>query len=281
MCEGYDRPVERVAKEAGEQASEGAVAAPPAAATLPGSLAWASAVGNRAVQRYARRRQIARLTPQEILEQYQVNEDTTAEWTPKLAGAIPIPFAESRVLTTTEGRLLDTLSFSRGLLGLSEFRSIAQAAFAESTAQFPDPSTIPSYVPADRVAEWKNNDGHRDAFRHCYWNMRLAAEFGNEWTRQFTTAHEALPGNTAAREAMDLYNNRIGRSIARDNPGADLDELTALVRDAVDDGRLIVIDRSGNLAFSNTVAVWDHGLAPTGTRAGVIAVPAGNASVDP
>ena len=80
---------------------------------------------------------------------------------------------------------------------------------------------------------------------------------------------------------MDLYNNKVGRSIARGAPDADLDELATLVREAVDDGRLIVIDRSGNLAFSNTVTVWDHGLAPTGTRAGVIAVPAGNASVDP
>ena len=273
--------MERVAKEAGEQAPEGAVAAPPALARLPGSLAWASAVGNRAVQRYARRRQIARLTPQEILEQYQVNEDTTAVWSPKLGGLIPIPFADSRELTTTEGKLLDSLTFSRGLLGLSDFRSIAQDAFAVSTAQFPDPATVPSYVPADRVAEWKGNDGHRDAFRHCYWNARLTKEFGIGWTQQFTTAHEALPGNTASREAMDLFNNEVGRAIARDNPDADVDDLARLVRAAVDGGRLIVVDRAGNLAFSNTVAVWDHGLAPAGTRAGAIAVPAGDASVTP
>jgi hypothetical protein len=270
--------MERAGKESGAQSAESPVTALPAAATQPGSLAWASAVGNRAVQRYAR--QIARLTPDEILGQYQVDDDTTEEWTPKVAGAIPIPFAESRVLTSTEGRLLDSLSYSRGLVGLSEFRSIAQAASAEAIAQFPNPGTIPSYVPTDRISEWKNNDGHRDAFRHCYWNAWLAGEFGQEWTEQFTTAHEALPGNTAAREAMDLYNNSVGRSIMRNNPGADAEELAALVRDAVDEGRLIVVNRSGNLAWSNTVAVWDHGLAPDATREGRLAVPAGDASAE-
>lgn len=272
--------MERVEKHADQQADETSTATAPAIATVPGTLAWASAVGNRAVQRYATaRRQVARLTPQEIIERNQVMEDTTEEWSPKGWGVIPIPFTESRVLTSTEGRLLDSLTTSRGMVGLYDFRSIAEDAFSVSTAQFPDPGTIPSYVPAKRVGEWKNNDGHRDAFRHCYWNARLTREFGYSWTRQFTTAHEALPGNTAAREGMDLYNNKVGRIIARDNPDADTDELATLVREAVDEGRLIVIDRSGNAAWSDEVALWDHGLAPTGTRAGVIAVPAGDASV--
>src|SRR5262245_28707456 len=54
-----------------------------------GSVAWASAVGNRAVQRYARQRMLARLTPDEILEQYQVDEDTMADWSPKAWGKVP------------------------------------------------------------------------------------------------------------------------------------------------------------------------------------------------
>jgi len=272
--------VERVAKHADQEAGETSTATAPGVATIPGSLAWASAVGNRAVQRYANAcRQVARLTGQEVIERNQVMEDTTEEWSPKAWGVIPIPGAESKVLTSTEGRLLDSLTTSRGLVGLYDFREIRDEAFSVSEAQFPDPGTIPSYVPAKRAREWKNNDGHRDAFRHCYWNARLTRDFGYSWTRQFATAHEALPGNPAAREGMDLYNNKVGRIIARDNPDADADELATLVREAVDEGRLIVIDRSGNGAWSDEVALWEHGLAPTGTRAGVIAVPAGDASV--
>ena len=214
-----------------------------------------------------------------MLEDYQVKEDKTEEWSPKLGGLIPIPFASSKMLTVTEGKLLDELTFSRGLVGLSDFKDIAESAFAVSTKEFPDPGTIPSYVPKDREREWKNNDGHRDAFRHCFWNARLTKEFGFKWTQQFTTAHEALPGNTESREAMDLFNNEVGRKIATDNPKATVDELAALVKKAVADGKLIVVDRAGNLAWSNSVALWDHGMAGTGTRAGVIAVPAGDASV--
>ena len=277
-----NRVSEEVGQEAGKDARSGESVAAPLTVASVGSVAWASAVGNNAVQRFARRqgngRTLARLTPDEILEQYQVDEDKVEEWSPKVYGSIPIPWAPSRELTVTEGKLLDSLTWGRGLSGLSEFKSIAESAFARSEKEFPAPSAVPSYVPADRDKEWIGNDGHRDAFRHCFWNARLTKEFGIKWTQQFTTAHEALPGNTASREAMDLYNNEVGRTIAKDNPKASVDDLAKLVRKAVDDGKLIVIDRAGKLAWSNSVTLWDHGLAPTGSRAGKIAVPAGDAS---
>lgn len=253
----------RVPADLAQETDAGAttVASPPASATPLGSLAWASAVGNRAVQRYARRRVLARLTPQEILEQYQVHEDTVEEWSPKAWGVIPIPGAGSRMLTSTEGALLDSLTVSRGLVGLSAFRDIAEDASGRARREYPHSTAPPSYVPADRKEEWRNNDGHRDAFRHCFWNSRLTKEF-------------------AARESMDLFNNERGRQIARDNPDATVDELATLVKAAVTDGRLVVVDQAGNLAWSNAVALWEHGLAPEAARAGVLAVPAGDASVD-
>ena len=55
---------------------------------------------------------LSRLTPDEILEQYQVDEDTMEEWSPKAWGKLPIPFADSRKLTVTEGKLLDELTSS-------------------------------------------------------------------------------------------------------------------------------------------------------------------------
>lgn len=109
-------------------------------------------------------------------------------------------------------------------------------------------------------------------------NAILTKEFGENWTRQFATAHEALPGNEAAREAMDLYNNRIGRAIATANPRASRAELARLVRRAADEGRLVVVDRHGSLAWSNQVALWDHGDVANVTRPGAIPVPPGTAS---
>jgi hypothetical protein len=251
----------------------------PAGRASLGSREWASAVGNRAVQRLARqRRMLARLTPAEILDQYQVDEDRTAVWRPKFGGKVTIPFSDSRRLTVTEGTLLDRLTFDRGLVGLSTFKDIADEAFTVSTREFPSPPSVPAYVPTGGEVNWRNNDGHRDAFRHCYWNARLVKEFNYNWTRQFTTAHEALPGNTATREAMDLYNNEVGRNIARDNPEASDEELARLVRKAVDEGRLIVVNQAGDLAWSNAVPLWQHGIAPETARPGAIRVPAGDAT---
>jgi hypothetical protein len=277
-----NRVSEGVGEQTGEDVRSRESLATPLTVASVGSVVWASAVGSNAVQRLARRhaarRTLARLTPDEIFEQYQVNEDKVEEWSPKAGGLVPVPFAPSRMLTVTEGKLLDELSWGRGLVGLSTFKDIASNAFARSEAEFPAPSPVPSWVPTDRQDEWIGNDGHRDAFRHCFWNARLTKEFGFEWTKQFATAHEALPGNTASREAMDLYNNEVGRKIATDNPKASVDELAKLVRKAADEGKLILVDRAGKLAWSNTVTLWDHGLAPTGSRAGKIAVPAGDAS---
>ncbi|MFN3495913.1 MAG: DUF6973 domain-containing protein [Hydrogenophaga sp.] len=116
-------------------------------------------------------------------------------------------------------------------------------------------------IPADRTNEWQGNDGHRDAFRHSYWSARLTQEYGADWARAFTTAHEGLPGNTADREAMDLYNNSVGIQIAAANPRATPGQLADLVQQAVAKGNTVVIDASGNLEWSDRVALGQHGLA--------------------
>ena len=163
-------------------------------------------------------------------------------------------------------------------MGLNTFNTIKNRAFDESENQFPPPSNIPAYVPDERQAEWVGNDGHRDAFRHAYWNSLLVRNFGEEWTNQFTTAHEALPGNPATREAMDLYNNEVGRQIAIDNPEANDTEIADLVRQASDNGELIVVDQSSKLAWSDQVPLWQHGLTDGTPGRGGQPVPEGNAS---
>lgn len=227
-----------------------------------------------------------------IERNYQVREDTVQSWSPRAFGAVPIPFAPSRELTSTEGRLLNNLTRDRGLLGLQRFSDIADQAFAVSDARYPAPARIPAAAEAQiralppeqqpqARAQYAGNDGHRDAFRHTYWNALLAREFGAAWTQQFTTAHEALPGNNGLREAMDLYNNEVGRAIAVANPDATPEQLANLVGRALDEGRLVVVNSNGRLEWSDRVPFGQHGIAPPEPRPGVIGVPAGDASAQP
>ena len=192
---------------------------------------------------------------------YQVADDTMIDYRPRAFGAIDIPFTDSVRMTRTEGALLDELTFNRGLAGLSEFRDTARLAGSEAISRFPN-NPVPPDIPADRAGEWQGNDGHRDAFRHAYWNALMTQKYGEDWTAAFATAHEGIPGNTANREAMDLYNNQVGRSIGAANPNATPQELANQVEQALNQGKLVTIDRAGNLEWSDRVVRGQHGLAP-------------------
>lgn len=197
-------------------------------------------------------------------------------WSPRGLGLLPLPFSPTRTLTTTEGNILDRLSVNKGLIGLYRFKAISDEAFAVASAYYPSPARDPKSNPPDE--SYLQNDGHRDAFRHAYWNILLTREFGEEWTRQYTTAHEALPGNFAVREAMDLFNNEVGRQIATANPGVSKEKLGVLLRNMIDNGSLIVVDKNGNIEWSNNVPLWKHGVASNVSRVGIRPVPEGNVS---
>ncbi|MCL1500809.1 XVIPCD domain-containing protein [Xanthomonas nasturtii] len=196
-----------------------------------------------------------------IRSQFQVQDDQVIQYHPRLAGMVDIPFSPSIKITRTEGKLIDEMTWSRGLQGLSELKETQDLAFRESKRHVPD-QPVPDDIPKERTKEWQFNDGHRDAFRHTYWNALLAKEFGNEWAQSFATAHEGMPGNPANREAMDLYNNQIGRGIAAAHPGASKEQLAQLVGDALKEGKLILMDHEGKLAWSDQVNVGQHGLSP-------------------
>lgn len=197
----------------------------------------------------------------QIRTDYQVPDDTMINYRPRVFGEITIPFTDGRQMTQTEGQLLDRLTRDRGLMGLSEFRDIARDAFAEGERRFPD-NTVPANIPADKAREWQGNDGHRDAFRHAFWSARLAQEYGADWAKAFTTAHEGVPGNFANREAMDLYNNSIGIQIGAANRNASPEELGNLIQQAVTQGKTVVMDRNGSLEWSDRVGIGQHGLTP-------------------
>jgi hypothetical protein len=122
---------------------------------------------------------------------------------------------------------------------------------------------------ANRLYPWEGevhpvygqNDGHNDAFRHTYWNALMTAHFGEEFAIAYANAHEATPGNPGAREAMDLFNNELGRSIAMAHPEASDAELAEYVHQALINGDALVLDAQCNLAPSHTVGLHQHGLS--------------------
>jgi hypothetical protein len=161
-------------------------------------------------------------------------------------------YPRGRELTAGEERLLLDLAISRGVVPdpshslagvlqvLFEFEGIENAANEQAENHFPGTD---------------QHDNHGDAFRHAYWNALLTREYGEQFAAEFTVAHERKPDDNALREAMDLYNNEIGRRIAVQHPGADPTELARLVADAVRDGQTVVVGGEGRLAFSDSVPV--------------------------
>ena len=159
-------------------------------------------------------------TPQEILDQYQVSDAEVTKWP---GDWDPLRFVvDQREVTEKEAELLNGL----GPFEMNAFKDIHDDAFSTADDRFPS---------ADR------NDDQNDAFRHAYWNALMVKEFGADWAEDYATAHEQLPGNPAPREAMDLYNNEVGRNVAIANPDASTEELADLIEEAVNNGDTVVV----------------------------------------
>ncbi|MFE9326673.1 DUF6973 domain-containing protein [Nocardia sp. NPDC052278] len=169
--------------------------------------------------------------------------DIVRGWDPTFkAGAMP----------REEATALENLVGRHGVIGLKEFYDIKTEAEQAAEDQFSglDPKT------QERVLA----DGHGDAFRHAYWNARMTQEFGAEWTQNYTTAHEKTGGNPPAREAMDLYNNKLGREIALDNPDASPEQLQTKIAESIRDGHAVVLktpdgQSQPQITWSNQVQV--------------------------
>ncbi len=181
-------------------------------------------------------------TLEEILEQYQVSDDPDGieeEWEPPWPLSI---FTEPKRITAGEARMLAELN----PLELRDMNQMKEAAEAEAAERF-------------RTAH--TGDNHLDAFRHAYWNALMTQRFGEDWTREFATAHERLPGNFASSEAMDLWNNEVGRRIAAANPNASPEQLADMVEQAVKNGETVVVRPDGQgVIWSDQIPVG----GPTG-----------------
>lgn len=174
----------------------------------------------------------------DILREYQVEED----WKPMPTGLLDLirkfgdrgkDIAGHADLTAGEYALVAELGATQGPMAVWDFFDIKSAAEEEAINRFPPPAPLAT------------SDNRTDAFRHTYWNALMTQRFGEEWTRQFATAHERRPGEPAPREAMDLYNNEIGRQIGMTHPNASTEELADLVGSAVRNGDTVIVSMDG------------------------------------
>ncbi|NWL12455.1 hypothetical protein DM793_14380 [Paenarthrobacter nitroguajacolicus] len=217
LLERTSRGIEEASKSVLTNADEQAGASTEGAGGSSGS---SSNPGNDATTKTAAATDPTQPTPEEILDQYQVSDAETTNWP---GDWDPLRFVvDQKVVTEKEAELLNGL----GPFELNAFKGIHDDAFSVADERFPS---------EDR------NDDQNDAFRHAYWNALMVKEFGADWAEDYATAHEQLPGNPAPREAMDLYNNEVGRNVAIANPDASTEELADLIEDAVNNGDTVVV----------------------------------------
>ena len=151
---------------------------------------------------------------------------------------------------------------------MSSLSWASDTAINAANQTYPNRAT-PGDIPK-AVKDWNNTDGHRDAFRHAALAALTAREFshhlggtaeGVRWTGRLLHAHEGQANNNPVREAMDLHNNKVGLQVFRENPNASPEKLLELVKKAVDEGRTVVVNKEGKLAWSDQVPVYGHGNA--------------------
>lgn len=105
------------------------------------------------------------------------------------------PYDDYKALTRAEKRLL-----LRYFWQIGDVRGAAEYARTESEQTYP---------------QLVGQDDPRDAFRHALWNASMVRRLGSrEAAERWATAHEDVPGNPAARQAMDFFNNDRGRELA-------------------------------------------------------------------
>ncbi|WP_054811277.1 DUF6973 domain-containing protein [Nocardia arizonensis] len=194
----------------------------------------------------------------EILKNYQTDVSSTAAelWPTGLELELirlKYPDVNPSMLTPEEMSAMKTLLLTQGPEAVGEHFKLSSEAMAAAESTFPASTA----------------DGQGDAFRHAYWNALMTQQFGEDWTKEYGTAHEKSAGNVPQREAMDLYNNERGRQIALANPNASPAELQQIIKSEIDKGTLVVLEtkdangaeHSPKLAFSN-IPEGNTGLAP-------------------
>ncbi|QUC58071.1 DUF4157 domain-containing protein [Streptomyces sp. A2-16] len=81
------------------------------------------------------------------------------------------------------------------------------------------------------------HNGPADAWRHSYWNCRMASALGAGQAKIIADNHERHGAGPANETEMDLHNNAVGRACSGD--------CDVCVQNALDTGALRVIDSKG------------------------------------
>lgn len=86
-------------------------------------------------------------------------------------------------------------------------------------------------------------NGNGDAFRHAIWNYGMAIDVGQNFAKKWSDAHEnGTKDNPYLEKKMDLFNNSVGLSLAKEYPNTRLhSDLKNKTRKAVRDGRCRII----------------------------------------
>lgn len=103
------------------------------------------------------------------------------------------------------------------------------------------------------------NGGHLDAFKHCYWMFSLSREIGKPAALKLGKAHEKgnyrsykkgsledghLPDSPSSD--MDLHNNEIGASLAKDQAALEETGMVEIVIHALNAGELVILKKTGS-----------------------------------
>lgn len=93
------------------------------------------------------------------------------------------------------------------------------------------------------------HNGPADAWRHCYWNCRMAKEIGADQAETVSNNHEEDNPGPEIESTMDLHNNRVGFEDCLN------DNCDDCCQGKLDAGKLFVIDETDpkkpNLIFSS------------------------------
>lgn len=101
----------------------------------------------------------------------------------------------------------------------------------------------------DLYEKFALHNGNGDAFRHMYWNFRMASDtdIGPLWAERWGNAHEdGDPRQPQIERMMDLHNNKRGRELA----AAKVDDDPRALRAAIRNGSCRIIQQ-GALVRSN------------------------------
>ncbi len=122
----------------------------------------------------------------------------------------PLPPPDRNDVTAEE--LYNILDFDPGGMGEDVHASLspAKGMSAFILSEFAHAATKRNFPTAK-----KHND-EADAFRHAYFSFEMTQHLGVDAAKRFGDAHEISGPNHPDERMMDLYNNHVGRQLAKD-----------------------------------------------------------------